>query len=169
MKIVIRILAGALVALSVACGGGGSAGGSGNMGGVAGVTGVFPSNGSYTGIGTFLTNIRVVDLGSNTPPVADDCVGDVSIVVDDTAADVLVGDGSCVTPRNAATYQLVGNFLNDTDFEGEITIRFSGVDHVLSFSGARNGDVLNATFAGRTPQVGNLVIDWDGSFAATRP
>lgn len=164
MKIAIRFLAGMLVALSVACGGG-AGGGSG----AAGVAGGFPSDGNYEGVGTFLTNIRVVDLGSNTPPVDADCTGDISIVVDNTATDVLVGNGSCLTPANSASYTLQGGFLNDTDFEGVITIRFSGVDHVLNFAGSRTGNVLSATFAGRTPQVGNLVIDWNGSFTAERP
>ena len=165
MKILIRILATSLIVLSVACGGGSS----GGSGGAAGVAGAFPSNGNYEGIGTFLTNIRVVDLNSNTPPIDADCVGDISIVVDDSAADVLVGSGQCSTPGNFATYNLVGGFLNDTDFEGQISIVFSRVTHVLSFSGSRNGNVLNATFSGRTPQTSRIVIDWNGSFDATRP
>lgn len=166
MKIVFRLIAGILVSLSIACGGG-SSGGSG--GGAAGIAAAFPSNGDYEGIGTFVTNIRVVDLGSNTPPVDADCLGDISIVVDDSAPDVLVGSGTCVTPANFAEYELVGGFLDDEDFEGTITIRFSRVDHVLTFSGTRTADVLDATFAGRTPQTSRIVIDWDGSFSATRP
>lgn len=167
MKIVLRTLAGILVALSVACGGG-SAGGSGGAQGVGGVQG-FAANGNYAGIGTFETNVRVVDLGSNTPPVDDDCVGDIDIVVDDGAPDVIVGSGRCFLPGNVADYTIVGGFVNgDVDFEGEITIVFSRVTHVLNFSGSRNGDRLEATFAGRTPQVGSLVVDWDGGFSADR-
>jgi hypothetical protein len=169
MKFAIRLLVGITVALSVACSGGGGSGGSGDMGGAAAATAVFPSNGSYEGIGTFVTNIRVVDLLANTPPVSDDCVGDISIVVDDSQADVLTGSGQCLTAANSATYQLVGGFLNDNDFEGVITITFSRVDHVLDFSGTRNGNVLEATFADRTPQTSRIVIDWDGSFSAARP
>ena len=127
------------------------------------------ANGNYSGIGTFTTNIRVVDLNGNTPPIAADCVGDINIVVDSNAADVLTGSGRCVTPANFATYTVVGSFQNNVDFTGMITIEFSRVTHILSFSGSRTGNVLNATFAGRTPQTSRLVIDWDGSFSATRP
>jgi hypothetical protein len=165
MKILIRVLAGLAVALTLACGGG-SAGGSG---GVAGARAAGP-DGRYVGIDTFVTKIRVVDLGSNTPPVDDDCVGDVDIVVDDAAADVIVGNGVCLLQNNAnsATWQIRGGFLDATRFEGEIVIDFSRVTHRLDFSGSLNGDTLEATFAGRTPQVGSIVIDWDGRFSGTR-
>ena len=39
---------------------------------------------------------------------------------------------------------------------------------VVDFDGMRVGDTLEAMFTGRTPQVGSLVIDWNGSFSATR-
>ncbi len=169
MKTILRLSLMALTTLSVAstvaCSGGGS-GGSAN----AGVAGVFAANGDYQGIQTFLTNIRVVDLGSNTPPVDEDCRGDIDVVVDDGAPDVITGSGQCllVSGRNAASYSIVGGFLNDTDFEGVITIVFSRVTHVLPFSGSVSGNRLVASFSGRTPQVGNLVIDWDGDFSADR-
>ena len=167
MNIVLRSLAGILVALTVACGGG-SSGGSGGNGNAAAVQ-VFPANGDYVGLGTFVTNIRVVDLGSNTPPIDNNCVGNIDVVIDDAAADVISGNGQCSTGGNSATYSVVGGFVNgDVDFEGEISIVFSRVTHVLPISGTRNGDRIEASFAGRTPQVGNLVIDWDGNFSADR-
>lgn len=167
MKIIVRLSALLVVLASVACGGGSS----GGSGGAAAVAGVSPIDGNYEGLGTFTTNIRVVDLNANTPPVVDDCVGDISIVVDENAADVLTGSGLCSLQNNAnvATYSLVGGFLNDVDFEGQITISFSGRDSVLNFAGSRSGDVLDATFAGRTLQTARLAIDWDGRFSATRP
>ena len=167
MKIVIRMLGIAAVLLSVACGGG-SSGGSGDNG-AAGAAAVNANDGNYAGIDSFLTNIRVVDLGSNTPPVDDDCRGDIDVVIDSNAADVISGSGVCSTGRNSASYSIVGGFVNASDFEGRITLVFSGVTHVLNFSGSRNGDVVSATFAGRTPVVRNLVIDWNRSFDATRP
>ena len=166
MKVLIRILATSLIVLSVACGGGGSSGGSG---GAAGAAAAFPADGNYEGIGTFLTNVRVVDLNSNTPPVDADCVGDISIVVDNNASDVLVGNGGCNLPANFVSYTLVGGFIDDENFEGTITLVLNGRDNVLSFSGSRTGDVLNANFSGRTAATTRLVIDWDGSFDATRP
>ena len=166
MKIIIRIAAGLLVALSIACGGGSSGGSGGNAAGAAG----FAANGSFETPDGFVTNIRVVDLGSNTPPSEDDCVGSINILVDDSAADVITGSGNCllVNNSNAATYSLVGGFIDDTNFEGVITIVFSRVTHVLNFSGSLNGNQLEATFSGRTPQVGQLVIDWTGEFTASR-
>ncbi len=165
MKILIRVLAGLAVALTLACGGG-SAGGSGAG---AGAQAASP-DGRYVGLDTFFTNIRVVNLGSNTPPTDDDCVGNVEVVVDETAPDVIVGNGVCVLQNNAnsASWEIRGGFLDATRFEGEIVIRFSGVTHRLAFSGALTGDTLEATFAGRTPQVGSLVVDWDGRLSGTR-
>lgn len=161
-----RILLIVIVMLSVACQKSEGAGSGRDEDAVA-MAGA-ASNGDYEGIGTFLTNIQVVDLGSNTPPVQADCTGDVEIVLDDGAADELVGNGQCLTPSNFASYDLIGGFTSDVDFEGEITIHFSGVDHVLDFAGSLSNDQLSATFADRTPQVGNLVIDWDGAFTADR-
>lgn len=160
MKFFIRIAALGLIALSAACSGGSS-------GGPAGIAG-FAANGDYQGIQTFLTNIRVVDLASNTPPVDADCLGDIDVTVDDVAADVITGSGSCTTSANFATYTLVGGFLNDTDFEGDLTIVFSRVTHVVPFAGSLIGNRLEASFSARTPQTGNLVIDWTGNFVATR-
>jgi hypothetical protein len=36
----------------------------------------------------------------------------------------------------------------------------------VPLAGTLEDEEINATFAGRTPQVGNLVIDWDGEFSA---
>ena len=168
MKIVLRALGTTLVLLSVACGGGSS----GDSGGNAANPALANLNdGSYAGIDTFLTNIRVVDLNTNTPPSDDDCRGNIDVVIDGNAADVIIGSGQCslVASANNATYTLVGGFVNGNDFEGRITIVFSGVTHVLDFSGSINGNTLDATFQGRTPQTARLVIDWNGSFSAVRP
>lgn len=151
-----------LVAFAAACGKS-NGGGSGEDDVAEGAAALA---GDYEGIGTFFTNIRVVELGSNTPPAEADCVGDIEVVVDENAADVIVGEGRCLTPANFSDYTLVGDFIDDTDFEGVITLVFSGVTHVLDFEGSIENDMLSATFAGRTPQVGNLVIDWDGEFDA---
>lgn len=161
MKLAIRILAGALVALSVACGGG-SSGGSG----INAVAAVSAIDGNYEGVGTFSVNLIVDDLNSNVPPTVADCAGDITVVVDENATDVLVGSGRYDLPANFMTYELVGGFVNGTDFEGEITMVLNGGANVLNFCGTLNGNVLNATFDGVTLVVEKIRRIWT---AASQP
>ena len=167
MNIFLRASILGLIVLSVgvttACSGGGS-GASGNVAGAAG----FAANGEYEGLQTFITNIRVVDLNANTPPISGDCRGDIRITIDDSASNVILGSGDCLLPANSARYTIRGGFVSDVNVEGEITIVFSGVTHVLPFDGSVIGDRFDGSFSGRTPQTSRLVIDWDGGWNADR-
>lgn len=165
MKSILRFVLQGLVGLSIACSGGGSGGSSGPTG-PAGVT----TNGDYEGLQSFRTHIRLVDVRTGAATAEDDCLGDIRIVIDDTAAQVITGDGRCdlVLSRNGATYSIVGGFLNDTDIEGVIAIEFSGVTHRLGFTGNVVRNRVRAAFTGRTGQTSRLGVDWNGDFTATR-
>lgn len=108
--------------------------------------------------------------GSNGtgPPSSATCLGDISVVIDTSLVESLTGEGSCLTSGNSASYTLTAAFTSATEFSGELTIIFSGREHVIPLTGTIDGDTITATFAGTTDQINQIEIVWDGSFAAVR-
>lgn len=170
MEILNRLILIVVAMLAVACQGGAGGGSGGDDEEAAEPEAGAVINGEYDGTDEFAMNIRLVNLNTNTPPISDDCEGDIEIVIDDGAADQLVGDGQCelVANPNFASYSIAADFVNDTEFEGEITIVFSGVTHAVALSGELLDDEVRASFAARTLQTASVAIDWDGEFAAER-
>ncbi len=126
------------------------------------------ANGDYESIGNFVLNVRVVDLGSSTPPAEADCVGDAEVIVDDGAADQIEGVVRCYLPANAIDYEFAGEFISDDEWEGEIVLTLNSQDHIVDIEGELNGEEISGEFADRTPATGDLVIDWDGEVLAER-
>lgn len=130
-------------------------------------------DGDYDGTDAFETDLTVRDVSSglaNGAPVQDTCSGSIDVTIDSLATPVVQGTGSCLTSANSATYVLEGDFdePEGADVSGDITITFSAVQHVVPFTGSIVGDELSVTFVGTTSQTPSIVIDWDGSFTATR-
>ena len=128
------------------------------------------TNGTYEGgPDSFTVTLTIRDtVAPDTPPLTGDCVGDISVTIDSSLADVISGAGSCLLPANSATYTLTASFTSETEFSGEITFVFNGADHVVPLSGSVGNDgVITVTLMGTTPATSRIVIDWDGGFSAT--
>ena len=125
-------------------------------------------DGTYEGNDTYSVDLIVDDFSDpNSTPAEGTCVGDISVTVDEDGVIEVVGSGNCATAANAASYSLEGQVSADGVAQGTMIIAFSGRDHEVAWQGTFDDGVLTVTFAGRTPQVGNIEIDWDGDFTAT--
>lgn len=96
MRIANRIVLSVIMGMAVACGGSNNGGGSGDDEQEM-AEAIAQANGDYEGVDNFVTLVRVVDLGSNTAPVAADCEGEIVLTINGGSMSSTSKAGSLMT------------------------------------------------------------------------
>ena len=168
MRVSIRVMAGILVFILIACAGGGRSKSQGAFVSAGPVVMTDPLAGIYRGEGAFESPIAVFAPGGASAVVETACAGDVQLTIDRNAPTAVVGHGNCAYAEGDAPFAIRARFVDGNRFAGEVTFQFSGRSHRVPVRIAASEGRILAAFGGETEQGLGFTVRWKGEFEARR-